>query len=170
MYHFITGFTSKLAGTERGVTEPQPTFSTCFGEPFMSLNPAVYAEMFGKKIEKYNTKVFLINTGWSGGPYGIGSRIDLRNTRAMVTAALNGELDNVEYRHDEIFNVEVPQYCPNVLCEILNPADTWDNKEAYCSYAKKLAKMFQENFAKKYPNMPIHITAKIGRASCRERV
>ena len=157
MYHFITGFTSKLAGTERGVTEPQPTFSTCFGEPFMPLNPAVYAEMFGKKIEKYNTKVFLINTGWSGGPYGIGSRIDLKNTRAMVTAALNGELDNVEYRHDEIFNVEVPQYCPNVPCEILNPADTWDNKEAYDSYARKLAKMFQENFAKKYPNMPMHI-------------
>ena len=157
MYHFITGFTSKLAGTERGVTEPQPTFSTCFGEPFMPLDPSVYAKMLGEKIERYNTKVYLINTGWSGGPYGIGKRMNLKYTRAMVTAALNGELDSVEYVHDDIFNVDVPQSCPNVPNEIMNPADTWDNKEAYDVYAKKLAKMFKENFENKYPNMPENI-------------
>ena len=157
IYHFVTGFTSKLAGTERGITEPQPTFSTCFGEPFMPLDPFVYAEMLGKKIELHNTKVFLINTGWSGGPYGVGSRINLKYTRAMVTAALSGELDEVEYRHDDIFNVEIPQYCPNVPSELLNPVDTWANKEAYGAAAKKLAKMFRENFATKYPHMPEHI-------------
>ena len=157
MYHFITGFTSKLAGTERGVTEPQPTFSTCFGEPFMPLDPSVYAKMLGEKIERYNTKVYLINTGWSGGPYGIGKRMNLKYTRAMVTAALNGELDSVEYIHDETFNVDVPQSCPGVPSEIMNPADTWDNKEAYDVYAKKLAKMFKENFENKYPNMPENI-------------
>ena len=157
MYHFITGFTSKLAGTERGVTEPQPTFSTCFGEPFMPLDPSVYAKMLGEKIERYNTKVYLINTGWSGGPYGIGKRMNLKYTRAMVTAALNGELDSVEYIHDETFNVDVPQSCPGVPSEIMNPADTWDNKESYDVYAKKLAKMFKENFENKYPNMPENI-------------
>ena len=156
-YHFVTGFTSKLAGTERGITEPQPTFSTCFGEPFMPLDPLIYAEMLGKKIELHNTKVFLINTGWSGGPYGVGNRMNLKYTRAMVTAALNGDLDEVEYKHDEIFNVEIPQYCPNVPNELLNPIDTWANKEAYSAAAKKLAKMFRENFATKYPNMPEHI-------------
>ena len=157
MYHFITGFTSKLAGTERGVTEPQPTFSTCFGEPFMPMDPSVYAKMLGEKIEKYNTKVYLINTGWSGGPYGIGKRMNLKYTRAMVTAALNGELDNVEYKHDNIFNVDVPQFCPEVPSEIMNPADTWKNKEEYEIYAKKLAKMFEENFQNKYLNMPENI-------------
>ena len=157
IYHFVTGFTSKLAGTERGITEPQPTFSTCFGEPFMPLDPLVYAEMLGKKIELHNTKVFLINTGWSGGPYGVGNRMNLKYTRAMVTAALNGELDEVEYRHDDIFNLEIPQYCPNVPSELLNPIDTWANKEAYGAAARKLAKMFRENFAAKYPNMPEHI-------------
>ena len=157
IYHFVTGFTSKLAGTERGITEPQPTFSTCFGEPFMPLDPLVYAEMLGKKIDLHNTKVFLINTGWSGGPYGVGSRMNLIYTRAMVTAALNGELDEVEYKHDDIFNLEIPQYCPNVPSELLNPIDTWANKEAYEAAAKKLAKMFRENFEKKYPNMPEHI-------------
>ena len=157
IYHFVTGFTSKLAGTERGITEPQPTFSTCFGEPFMPLDPLVYAEMLGKKIDLHNTKVFLINTGWSGGPYGVGNRMNLIYTRAMVTAALNGELDEVEYKHDDIFNLEIPQYCPNVPSELLNPIDTWANKEAYEAAAKKLAKMFRENFEKKYPNMPEHI-------------
>lgn len=96
MYHFVTGFTSKLAGTERGIKEPQPTFSTLFGEPFMPLNPSVYAEMLGERIRKYNTKVYLVNTGWTGGPYGVGSRMKLSYTRAMVTAALNGELEKAE--------------------------------------------------------------------------
>ena len=157
MYHFITGFTSKLAGTERGITEPQPTFSTCFGEPFMPLNPIVYSEMLGEKISKYNTKVYLINTGWSGGPYGIGKRIKLKYTRAMVNAALDGSLDNVDYIHDDIFNVEVPQFCPNVPNEIINPVESWKDKDAYTTYAKKLAKMFKDNFTKKYPNIGQHI-------------
>ena len=146
-----------MAGTERGVTEPQPTFSTLFGEPFMPMDPSVYANMLGEKIEKYNTKVYLVNTGWSGGPYGVGSRMKLKYTRAMITAALNGTFDNVEYKHDEIFNLDVPQTCPNVPDEIMNPRDTWADKAAYDEQAKKLAKMFQENFAKKYPNMPKNI-------------
>ena len=157
MYHFVTGFTSKLAGTERGVTEPQPTFSTCFGAPFMPMDPSVYAEMLGEKIAKYNTKVYLVNTGWSGGPYGVGSRMKLKFTRAMITAALNGTLENAEYRHDEVFNVDVPQSCPEVPDKIMNPRDTWEDKAAYDESAKKLAKMFEDNFSKKYPNMPKHI-------------
>ena len=157
MYHFVTGFTSKLAGTERGVTEPQPTFSTCFGAPFMPMDPSVYAEMLGEKIEKYNTKVYLVNTGWSGGPYGVGSRMKLKFTRAMITAALNGTLENAEFKHDEVFNVDVPQSCPDVPDEIMNPRDTWEDKAAYDESAKKLAKMFADDFAKKYPNMPKHI-------------
>ncbi len=153
MYHFVTGFTSKLAGTERGVKEPQPTFSTLFGEPFMPMDPQVYAKMLGDKIEKYGTKVYLVNTGWSGGPYGVGSRMKLSYTRAMVTAALNGELEKAEYKHDDVFNLDIPQSCPNVPSNIMNPRDTWSSKKAYDKAAKDLAKMFQDNFAKKYPNM-----------------
>lgn len=157
MYHFITGFTAKLAGTERGVKEPIPTFSTCFGEPFMPMDPSVYAKMLGEKIEKYNTQVYLINTGWSGGPYGTGKRMNLKYTRAMVTAVLNGTLENVEYIHDEIFNVEIPKTCPEVPSEILRPINTWEDKEAYIKAAKDLAKKFVDNFAKKYPNIPKNI-------------
>ena len=161
MYHFVTGFTSKLAGTERGVKEPQPTFSTLFGEPFMPMDPSVYANMLGERIEKYNTKVYLVNTGWTGGPASgegkLGSRMKLKFTRAMVTAALNGELEKVEYKHDDTFNLDVPQSCPNVPSEIMNPRDTWEDKAAYDVSAKKLAKMFADNFAKKYPNMPKNI-------------
>lgn len=161
MYHFVTGFTSKLAGTERGVTEPQPTFSTLFGEPFMPMDPSVYANMLGDKIAKYNTKVYLVNTGWTGGPASgdgkLGSRMKLKFTRAMVTAALNGELEKAEYKHDDVFNLDVPQTCPNVPDEIMNPRDTWEDKAAYDAQAKKLAKMFADNFAKKYPNMPKNI-------------
>jgi len=161
MYHFVTGFTSKLAGTERGVTEPQPTFSTLFGEPFMPMDPAVYAEMLGEKLDKYGTKVYLVNTGWSGGPASgenKGARMKLKFTRAMVTAALNGEFDNVEYKHDDIFNLDVPQTCTGVPSELMNPRDTWADKAAYDVQAKKLAKMFSDNFTKKYPNMPAEIT------------
>lgn len=159
MYHFVTGFTSKLAGTERGITEPQPTFSTLFGEPFMPMEPSVYANMLGERIQKYNTKVYLVNTGWTGGPYGVGSRMKLKYTRAMVTAALNGSFDNVEYKHDDVFNLDIPQSCPDVPSEIMNPRDTRADKDAYDAQAKKLAKMFQENFEKKYPNMPENIKA-----------
>ncbi|MBQ3123599.1 MAG: phosphoenolpyruvate carboxykinase (ATP) [Firmicutes bacterium] len=161
MYHFVTGFTSKLAGTERGVIEPQPTFSTLFGEPFMPYDPSLYAKMLGEKIMKYNTKVYLVNTGWSGGPASgegkLGSRMKLKYTRAMITAALNGDFDNVEYKHNDIFNLDVPQTCPNVPDEIMNPRDTWEDKDAYDVAAKKLAKMFADNFEKKYPNMPENI-------------
>lgn len=154
MYHFVTGFTSKLAGTERGVTEPQPTFSTLFGEPFMSMDPSVYANMLGERIEKYKTKVYLVNTGWTGGPYGTGSRMKLKYTRAMVTAALNGTLESAEYRHDPRFNLDIPQSCPDVPDEIMNPRDTWEDPAAYDAQAEKLAEMFRDNFAKKYPDMP----------------
>jgi len=157
MYHFVTGFTSKLAGTERGVTEPQPTFSTLFGEPFMPMDASVYAKMLGDKLDKYGTDVYLVNTGWSGGPYGVGHRMKLSYTRSMVTAALNGMLKGVNYTHDSILNLEIPQVCPDVPHEILNPRDTWHDKGAYDAQAKKLAKMFAENFAKKYPNMPASI-------------
>jgi phosphoenolpyruvate carboxykinase (ATP) len=157
MYHFVTGFTARLAGTERGISEPQPTFSTLFGEPFMPLDPSVYARMLGERIEKYKTKVFLVNTGWFGGPPGVGYRMKLRYTRAMITAAVNGALDSVNYKHNDVFNVDVPQSCPNVPDEIMNPRDGWADKQGYDATANKLAKMFQENFTKKYPNMPKNI-------------
>ena len=157
MYHFVTGFTSKLAGTERGVTEPVPTFSTLFGEPFMPLDASVYAEMLGDKLDKYGTDVYLVNTGWSGGPYGVGSRMKLKYTRAMVTAALNGTLKNVEYHHNETFNLDIPASCPDVQSDILDPRETWEDVTAYDAQAKKLAHMFKENFEKKYPNMPEEI-------------
>lgn len=154
MYHFITGFTAKLAGTERGVKEPVPTFSTCFGEPFMPMDASVYAKMLGEKIEKYNTQVYLINTGWTGGAYGTGKRMNLKYTRAMVSAVLSGELELVKYKKDHIFNVDVPLSCSGVPTEVLNPINTWENKEAYIKAAKDLARKFEENFSKKYPNMP----------------
>ena len=157
MYHFVTGFTSKLAGTERGVTEPQPTFSTLFGEPFMPLDPSVYSKMLGEKLDKYGTAVYLVNTGWSGGPYGVGSRMKLKYTRSMITAALNGELTKASYKHDDRFNVDIPQSVTDVPSEVLNPRDTWSDKNAYDAQADKLAKMFMENFEKKYPNMPSEI-------------
>ena len=153
MYHFVTGFTSKVAGTERGITEPVPTFSTLFGEPFMPMDPNVYANMLGEKIEKYDTKVYLVNTGWTGGPYGTGCRMKLKYTRAMITAALNGELEKAEFIHDDLFNLDVPQSCPGAPSEVMNPRETWADKDAYDEMAKKLAGMFFRNFAEKYPNM-----------------
>ena len=158
MYHFVTGFTSKLAGTERGITEPQPTFSTLFGEPFMPMDPAVYAEMLGEKLDKYGTKVYLVNTGWAGGSAASGAkRMKLAYTRAMVTAALNGSFDSIEFKHHDVFNVEYPVSCPNVPDEKLDARGMWENKEAYDEQANKLAQMFVDNFTKKYPNMPSEI-------------
>jgi len=148
MYHFMSGYTSKLAGTERGITEPKGTFSECFGAPFMSRHASVYAKLLGEKITKHNTTVYLVNTGWSGGPYGIGKRMNINHTRRMVTAALTGELDAIKYRHDDIFNLEVPTECPGVPSEVLNPRNTWSEKDAYDNSAKKLAQMFVENFRK----------------------
>lgn len=147
MYHFISGYTAKVAGTEVGVTEPQTTFSACFGRVFLPLHPAKYAELLGKKLEEHpDAKVWLVNTGWSGGAYGTGSRMSLKYTRAMITAAMNGELDNVDYKAHNVFGVLVPQTCPNAPVEILNPRDTWSDKEAYDKKANELAGLFIKNF------------------------
>ncbi|MBO4411140.1 MAG: phosphoenolpyruvate carboxykinase (ATP) [Lachnospiraceae bacterium] len=160
MYHFVTGFTSKLAGTERGIDEPQPTFSTLFGEPFMPMDPSVYAKMLGDKLDQYGTQVYLVNTGWAGGSAASGAkRMKLAYTRAMVTAALNGTLEKVEYKHHDVFNVDYPTSCPNVPDEMLDARGLWADKAAYDEQANKLAKMFEENFTTKYPNMPAEITA-----------
>lgn len=148
MYHFLSGYTSKVAGTERGITEPQATFSTCFGEPFLPLSPLKYARLLGEKIEEHNTDVFLINTGWTGGPYGIGKRMNLKYTRAMVTAALDGHLNSVEWETDPIFNLAIPKYCPDVPSSLLNPRNTWEDKEAYERQALKLAELFNKNVQK----------------------
>lgn len=148
MYHFLSGYTSKLAGTERGVVEPKATFSACFGEPFMLLKPEVYAKLLGDKIERYDTNVFLVNTGWTGGAYGEGSRIKLKYTRSMVNAALNGELENIKYSKDPIFNLSIPIECKDVPKEVLNPSNTWRNKNEYYKRARELAKSFIENFEK----------------------
>jgi phosphoenolpyruvate carboxykinase (ATP) len=152
MFHFMSGYTSKLAGTERGVKEPKATFSKCFGAPFMPRPASVYAEMLGEKISKHNTSVYLINTGWSGGPYGVGERIKIEYSRAMVTAALTGSLDIVKFSHNDIFNLPVPTECPNVPSEVLEPRNTWIDKDAYDLSAKKLAQMFVDNF-KKFENV-----------------
>ena len=147
-YHFISGYTAKVAGTEAGITEPQPNFSACFGAPFMPLHPTKYAEMLSKKMKDANVKVWLINTGWTGGPYGVGSRMKLKYTRAMITAALNGELDDVAYENHEVFGIAKPQTCPNVPSEILNPRNTWEDQELYDKKAIELAQKFKDNFAK----------------------
>ncbi len=157
MYHFLSGYTSKLAGTERGITEPQGTFSSCFGEPFLPLSPLTYAKLLGEKIEKHNATVFLINTGWSGGAYGVGKRMKLSATRAMVTAAIEGQLANVPYELDPIFNVYVPTECPNVSPEILKPRNVWQDKDAYDAKAHELAKLFTENFKRFGNNIPAEI-------------
>jgi len=148
MYQFISGYTAKVAGTEKGVTEPQPTFSTCFGAPFMVHHPSVYADLLGKKIEEHGSDCWLINTGWSGGPYGVGNRMKIAYTRAMINAALAGELNDVEYREDPIFGLMVPKHVPNVPDEVLDPRGTWADPEAYDEQAHKLAHLFVENFKK----------------------
>ncbi|WP_010647269.1 phosphoenolpyruvate carboxykinase (ATP) [Oceanobacillus massiliensis] len=148
MYHFLSGYTSKLAGTERGVTEPQATFSACFGSPFLPLAPSKYAEMLGDKIDLYKSNVFLVNTGWTGGSYGIGNRMKLSYTRAMVHSALEGELNAVETIKDEIFGLEIPMHVPGVPDEVLVPKYTWEDKAAYQLAAQSLALKFHENFAK----------------------
>ncbi len=149
MYHFISGYTSKVAGTEAGITEPQSTFSACFGQAFLPLHPTKYAKLLGEKLNANpDINVWLINTGWSGGSYGIGSRMKLSYTRAMLTAALNGELNNVEYTSHPVFGVLMPNSCPNVPQEILNPRNTWADKTAYDNKANELADKFNTNFKK----------------------
>ena len=148
MYQFISGYTAKVAGTEAGVKEPSATFSACFGAPFLPLHPGKYAEMLGKKMTENNVNVWMINTGWSGGPYGIGERMKLPYTRSMITAALEGKLDNVAFEAHPVFGMMMPKECPDVPSEILNPRNTWSDKEAYDAKAKNLAQQFVKNFEK----------------------
>lgn len=148
MYHFISGYTAKVAGTEMGVTEPKLTFSACFGAAFLPLHPTEYAKLFGEKMERNEVNVWLINTGWTGGPYGVGSRMKLAHTRAMIKAALDGKLEFAPYQVDSIFGFMVPKICPDVPYEVLNPRDTWENKTDYDHTAQNLATAFRENFRK----------------------
>jgi phosphoenolpyruvate carboxykinase (ATP) len=145
-YYFLSGYTAKLAGTERGVTEPQATFSTCFGAPFMVHFPHVYADMLGQRIAEHKCSVWLVNTGWSGGPYGVGQRMKIAHTRAMVTAALDGNLAHIPTEPDPIFGVHVPTHCPGVPDDVLKPRNTWEDKDAYDAKARELAKKFVDNF------------------------
>jgi phosphoenolpyruvate carboxykinase (ATP) len=147
MYHFISGYTAKVAGTEAGVTEPQATFSACFGKAFLPLHPGKYAMKLGEKLHAHpHIRVWLVNTGWTGGPYGVGSRMKLSYTRAMITAALNDELETVEYKEHPVFGVSMPLSCPGVPAELLDPRNTWDDKGAYDQKANHLARLFNENF------------------------
>lgn len=157
MYHFMTGFTSKVAGTEEGIAEPVPTFSALFGEPFMPLDPLTYATMLSQRIKRGHTRCYLVNTGWTGGGYGTGHRISIAATRALVGAALSGELEDQQFVRDELFNLDVPVSCPGVDPALLNPRSTWANPEAYDRAAAKLAHMFRENFSLRYPNAPAQV-------------
>ncbi len=148
MYHFLSGYTAKVAGTERGVKEPEATFSTCFGAPFMVLHPGIYADLLGKRISEHKANCWLVNTGWSGGPYGTGHRMKIAHTRAMIRAILNGSLAQVETKPDPIFGVGVPVSCPDVPTEVLTPRNTWADKDAYDQKARDLARRFNENFKK----------------------
>jgi phosphoenolpyruvate carboxykinase (ATP) len=150
-YHFLLGYTAKVAGTEEGVTEPKATFSTCFGAPFMPLHPSEYAKLLAKKVEQHKASCWLVNTGWTGGPYGVGKRISIKHTRALLNAAIEGLLDNVEYVSDPFFCLSVPTSCPGVPAEILMARNTWKDKDAYDAKARHLADLFTKNF-KKYEN------------------
>lgn len=159
MYHFISGYTAKVAGTEAGVTEPQTVFSACFGAPFLPLHPTKYAEMLGEKLDNNEVNVWLVNTGWTGGAYGVGSRMSLKFTRAMITSALDGSLNAVMYTRDDIFGLAMPTSCPNVPDEILNPKNTWSDKEAFDKKANELAAAFVNNFKKYEANANAEILA-----------
>jgi phosphoenolpyruvate carboxykinase (ATP) len=159
MYHFLSGYTARVAGTEKGVTEPKATFSTCFGAPFLPLHPNVYARMLGERIAKHGPRVWLVNTGWTGGPYGIGSRMKIAYTRAMIAAALSGALERVEYRLHPIFNVELPVVCPGVPAHVLDPRGTWPDPVRYDEQARKLAAMFVDNFRAFEGDVPASVKA-----------
>jgi phosphoenolpyruvate carboxykinase (ATP) len=146
MYHFLSGYTAKVAGTETGVTEPQATFSTCFGAPFMVHHPNVYAKLLGKRIAEHGSHVWLVNTGWTGGPYGTGTRMEIAHTRAMITAVLSGELSGVGFVLHPVFNVDVPVTVPGVPASVLQPRGTWSDGAEYDAQARRLAAMFTENF------------------------
>jgi phosphoenolpyruvate carboxykinase (ATP) len=154
MYHFLSGYTAKVAGTERGVTEPSATFSACFGAPFLPLHPGVYARLLGERIANHGAKVWLVNTGWTGGPYGTGTRMKLGLTRAMLRAALSGELDKVKFSKDPVFGFEVPTQVPEVPAGVLSPRTTWEDPAAYDAQAKRLVAMFRENFEQYRKEVP----------------
>jgi phosphoenolpyruvate carboxykinase (ATP) len=156
-YHFISGYTAKVAGTEVGITEPQATFSACFGAAFLPLHPGKYAEMLAVKKEENDVNIWLVNTGWSGGGYGVGSRMKLKYTRAMINAAIDGLLDQSEFVEHPIFGFSVPQSCPDVPDELLNPRNTWQDKSAYDKAANHLAKLFNDNFEKYADNVKSEI-------------
>lgn len=169
MYHFISGYTAKVAGTEKGVTEPTATFSACFGAPFMALSPTVYAGLLGEKIKRHKVRVWLVNTGWTGGPYGEGQRMKIGYTRAMVRAALAGELDRVETRTDAFFGLDVPASVPGVPSEVLDPRHTWADKMAYDRQAEKLLRMFEANFEKYATLVPEGVRAAMSRPASSSR-
>ena len=151
MYHFLSGFTSKVAGTERGVTEPQPTFSTCFGAPFMPRRPEVYGNLLREKIAKHGATCWLVNTGWTGGAYGTGSRMPIRATRALLDSALSGQLAEANFRKDPNFGFSVPTSVPGVAEVLLDPRRTWENPAEYDGQAQKLVQMFADNFEQYVP-------------------
>ena len=157
MYHFISGYTAKVAGTEKGITEPVATFSACFGAPFMMRHPSVYAQLLEKKIKANNSTCWLVNTGWTGGPYGVGKRMEIKYTRALLNAALDGVLDEVEMYEDPVFGFQVPVSVSGVPTEVLNPRNTWKNKAAYDAQAQKLARLFEKNFEQFKENVPDHV-------------
>lgn len=157
MYHFLSGYTAKVAGTEKGIKEPQATFSNCFGGPFMVHHPSVYAKLLGEKIENHQVNCWLVNTGWTGGPYGVGSRMKISYTRKMVDELLSGSLKDVVYETDPVFGLRIPQSCPGVPEEVLNPRNTWKDPAAYDQQAQKLAAMFQENFKQFADGVPAEV-------------
>jgi phosphoenolpyruvate carboxykinase (ATP) len=159
LFFFLSGFTAKLAGTEIGVTEPQPTFSTCFGAPFLPQPPTVYAELLGKKLDEHGATVWLINTGWTGGPFGEGHRMPIKATRGLLSAVLSGDLQNVEFRTDPVFGFEVPVTAPDVDTALLDPRSTWADPARYDEKARELAQMFAENFATKHAGAPDAVKA-----------
>ena len=159
MYHFLSGYTAKVAGTERGVTEPKATFSACFGAPFLPRHPSVYAELLGEKLKQHAATIWLVNTGWSGGAYGVGSRMKLSHTRRMVNAALGGELDEVSFATDPVFGLAVPSVISGVPTEVLSPRKTWQNPEEYDTAASRLAEMFRENFERFADQVPDEVIA-----------
>jgi len=146
MYHFLSGYTAKVAGTERGVKEPEATFSACFGSPFLTLHPTRYADLLRQKLSEHGTQVYLVNTGWTGGAYGVGKRMSIKATRACINSVLDGSIASAPMRTDERFGFEVPTQLPGVPSEVLNPADAWEDKQAYAQTANKLVGMFQSNF------------------------
>jgi phosphoenolpyruvate carboxykinase (ATP) len=159
LFYFLSGYTSKLAGTELGVTEPQPTFSTCFGAPFLPQPPTVYAELLGEKLDRHGATVWLINTGWTGGPFGEGKRMPIEATRTLLSAVLSGALEQVEFRQDPVFGFTVPVTAPGVDGALLDPRSTWADPEAYDRQARELARMFADNFARKHPDAPPAVAA-----------